>query len=318
MHSHDIAPTEEAVLSVLAGTPVDEAARQAGTSPVLLALAVERYRAAGRAALDQQPGTWYQVNIEFTDYTTAATAFGDCLLPVLSEKTIGLWWFIRKHPHWRLRIKPAPGTPTGEIATSIAQALDTAVSHGTVRRWRPTLYEPETIAFGGPDGMTTAHHLFHTDSRGVLTYHRAADAGTDGLPDAKTTSLLVLTLLLRAAGLEWGEQGDVWGQVEALRPLPPAVPPERVTAMVLPMRTLLTRDAGPALTNGPLTPLRRWIIGMEHSGQELKDAAHDGRLTLGLRAVLARHVLFHWNRMGFNTRQQAIWARAAREALLGQ
>ncbi|WP_264296568.1 lantibiotic dehydratase C-terminal domain-containing protein [Streptomyces sp. C8S0] len=57
---------------------------------------------------------------------------------------------------------------------------------------------------------------------------------------------------------------------------------------------------------------------MEHGGRALADAAHEGRLRLGLRGILARHILFHWNRMEFTTRQQAIWSRAAREAVLGQ
>lgn len=33
--------------------------------------------------------------------------------------------------------------------------------------------------------------------------------------------------------------------------------------------------------------------------------------------VMPSGAVFHWNRMGFTTRQQTIWARAAREAILG-
>ena len=84
------------------------------------------------------------------------------------------------------------------------------------------------------------------------------------------------------------------------------------------MRQLLLLDAGPALTDGPLAPLQSWVTGMEHEGRALADAARDGRLGLGLRGILARHVLSHWNRRGFNARQQAIWSRAAREAALGR
>lgn len=57
--------------------------------------------------------------------------------------------------------------------------------------------------------------------------------------------------------------------------------------------------------------------GMQTSGRTLADAGQEGRLTLGTRAILARHILFHWNRLGFTTQQQAMWARAAREAMLG-
>lgn len=192
------------------------------------------------------------------------------------------------------------------------------MSWGVVEDWRPYVYEPENVAFGGTDGMTVSHRLFHADSIGVLDHHRHTAGVADGPLDAKATSLLVTTLFLRAAGLEWAEQGDVWGQIEAKRPLPEDVPSDKVSPMVDAMRKLLVVDARPALADGPLVRLQSWVTGMEHGGRALADAARDGRPGLGLRGVLARHVLFHWNRMGFTTRQQAIWSRAAREAVLGR
>ncbi|CAL9549068.1 hypothetical protein SUDANB1_04391 [Streptomyces sp. enrichment culture] len=45
--------------------------------------------------------------------------------------------------------------------------------------------------------------------------------------------------------------------------------------------------------------------------------ARAGSLRHGLRCIPARHILFHWNRMGFTARQQAIYSRAARETILG-
>lgn len=56
---------------------------------------------------------------------------------------------------------------------------------------------------------------------------------------------------------------------------------------------------------------------MESGGRALSTAARMCGLQLGLRGILARHILFHWNRMGFTTRQQAVWANAAREPALG-
>ncbi|MFJ6787422.1 thiopeptide-type bacteriocin biosynthesis protein [Streptomyces angustmyceticus] len=189
---------------------------------------------------------------------------------------------------------------------------------GVATDWQPLPYEPEAVAFGGPTGMALAHELFHTDSVGVLEYLRLAADGSDKMLDANATSLLAMTLMMRAAGLEFGEQGDVWGQVEARRPLADDVTPDQVSGMVGTMRHLLLIEAGPLLTDGPLAPVHAWIEGLEHSGRALAEAASDGRLTLGVRGILARHVLFHWNRMGFTTRQQSIWARAAREAALGR
>ncbi|MBB6421962.1 thiopeptide-type bacteriocin biosynthesis protein [Streptomyces sp. AK010] len=308
---------EDAVLSVLTGTPVNDAAASASTSPARLASAVERYRAAGQAALDTPPADWHQVNIEFADYPTADRAFHAYLLPALHTRPVGAWWFVRKYPCWRLRVQQSPGARMDDVVEHLTDALDCTLSWGVAKRWWPSQYEPETVAFGGPCGMTLSHALFHTDSVGVLNYHHHATDSTSRLLGPKETSLLVTTLLLRAAGLEWGEQGDVWGQVEARRPLPEDESPDQVSGMVDPVRRLLTLDAGPALADGPLAPLGNWATGMEHGGRSLADTAHAGNLYLGLRGILARHILFHWNRMGFTTRQQAIYSRAARETILG-
>lgn len=58
------------------------------------------------------------------------------------------------------------------------------------------------------------------------------------------------------AGLERGEQGDVWGRVEATRALPPCRAPGKVSAMVDTMTQLLTLDARPLLADGPFAPLQ--------------------------------------------------------------
>ncbi|MCF1595756.1 thiopeptide-type bacteriocin biosynthesis protein [Streptomyces muensis] len=315
MGHEDTSAMENAVLSVLAGTPIEQAANRVRTSPARLTDALERYRAAGRAALTTPPAEWHQVNIEFADYPTAEHAFRAYLLPYLHTEAVGAWWFVRKYPCWRLRVRPAPDTE--DTIAHLTEALDRILSRGTAKRWWPSRYEPETIAFGGPKGMTLTHALFHADSVGVLDYHQHTANGTGGLLGAKETSFLVTTLFLRAAGLELGEQGDVWGQVEARRPLPSDVSLTQISGMTAALRRLLTLDARAALADGSLTPQRTWITSMERGATALADAARAGSLQLGLRAILARHVLFHWNRMGFTNRRQAIWARAARQTTLG-
>ena len=315
MHEGD--RIEDAVLAVLGGATVEDAARTAGTRAAALSEAIERYQAAGRAALDAEPSSWHQVNIRFGDYSTAAQAFCAYLAPALRSGPVGTWWFIRKHPHWRLRYHPTADASPEDAARHITEALDSSVSWGVTTNWTSTSYEPETTAFGGPAGMALAHTLFHTDSTGVLHYLHAAADGPPKKLDVKATSLLAMTLMMRAAGLEFGEQGDVWGRVEQRRPLPENVPPEQVSTMVDPMRHLLLTDARPLLDGGSLAPTRMWFEGLERDGQALADAAESGTLSIGKRGILARHILFHWNRMGFTLRQQSIWSRAAREAVLG-
>ncbi|MBK3573887.1 thiopeptide-type bacteriocin biosynthesis protein [Streptomyces sp. MBT65] len=320
---HGNSAVEQAILAVLTGASIAEAAARVGSSADRLTEAAARYRAAGRAALDAQPelSRGHQVNIEFADYSTAERVFGAYLLPLLQQETetgtLVAWWFVRKHPCWRLRVTPGPPTTIDGGTKPISTALDNAVSQGVVTRWWPSLYEPETTAFGGPIGMDIAHDMFHTDSVGVLDYLHRDNTDDRGRLDSKATSLLVISLLLRAAHQEWSEQGDVWARVEAARPLPDDVPVERVTAMTGAMHRLLTIDAVPALApGGPLAPTAEWIAGFERGGRALGHCGREGQLTLGTRSILARHILFHWNRMGFTTRQQAIWAHAARETIL--
>ncbi|MFE5125002.1 thiopeptide-type bacteriocin biosynthesis protein [Streptomyces sp. NPDC056669] len=324
MDLHDSSTAEHAILAVLAGTPITDAAARIRTSPERLAKAIETYCTAGRAALDGQPEPvdWRQVNIEFTDYPTAEHAFISHLLPHLRRETqsgaIATWWFVRKHPCWRLRIAPGPNSTAQTAMKHLANALDRMCSAGVVKRRWLALYEPETAAFGGPEGMKIAHDLFHTDSLGILDYLRGMATHHPELLDSKATSLLLVSLFLRAAGQEWSEQGDVWARVAAKRPLPDGIPMERVSAMTPKLQKILTISPAPVLAaDGSFAPLARWMNGLQHSGQALAEVGYEGRLSLGTRAILARHILFHWNRMGFTVQQQAIWARAARQTILG-
>ncbi|MFD6468715.1 thiopeptide-type bacteriocin biosynthesis protein [Streptomyces goshikiensis] len=308
---------EDAILAVLGGASVADTARTAGMEPTLLSEAIERYQDAGRAALDAEPSGWQQANIRFTDYPTGHRIFRAYLLPALRTGPIGSWWFVRKHPHWRLRYLPALGTTAEDAVRHVAEALDSSVSWNVTAEWSASPYEPEVTAFGGPEGMVLAHELFHVDSIGVINYQAAAGDQQEGL-DAKAVSLLALTMMMRAAGLEFGEQGDVWGLVEARRPLADDIASEQVSGMVEPMRRLLLADAQPLLASEALARVQPWISGLEANGRALEQAATAGQLHLGMRGILARHVLFHWNRMGFTLRQQSIWSRAAREAVLGR
>ncbi|WP_145503290.1 thiopeptide-type bacteriocin biosynthesis protein [Streptomyces sp. CFMR 7] len=317
MTDYDPVRIENAVHRVFGGAPVEDAARAAGISALKLAEAVERYEAAGRATLDTAPVGWQQVNIRFEDYKQAQRAFRAYLEPALRAWPVGRWWFLRKAPYWRLRCHPGPGASAQDMADHLAAALDSSVSWGVTTDWRPALYEPETTAFGGPAGMPLAHDLFHSDSKGVLDHARAAEENPSDVLGAKETSLLAMSLLMRAAQLELGEQGDVWSRVEERRPLPDDITPQQVSNMAPSMRRLLLADARPLLGSGPLAPVRTWIEDLEHHGHRLAAAAEADGLSTGKRAILARHILFHWNRMGFGLCQQAIWARASREAAIG-
>ncbi|MEU4300297.1 methyltransferase, FxLD system [Kitasatospora aureofaciens] len=249
---------------------------------------------------------WIQHNLTFPDPATVEQTAAHHLAPALAfaqnSGDLEGWWYMRKHG---LRLRYLADAPV-PIVTSL---LDTLVEEGLLTGWVTVTYEPETEAFGGPEGMEIAHRLFHTDSRHLMA--RAAQPDPPALGRTETVVVLV-SAMLRAAGLDWYEQGDVWSRVADLRPEPPALAPERVATLTAAMRRLMILDTRHLTRPGePLAGRADWVAAFEKAGQDLVGLVRDGRLTRGLRAVLAHQVLFHANRAGVPVEHQsAIAARA--------
>jgi thiopeptide-type bacteriocin biosynthesis protein len=318
---HTPSVTGRAVLDVLAGTPLADAADRAGMEPANLADAVEVFQEAGHEALAEQAGRtdWWQVYIEFTDWASAEQTAATHLAPLLRSAeengTVTAWWFTRKHPCWRLRLRVQPEIG---VKLGLGEALDRLVTDGHLRRWLPGIYEPETAAFGGQASMTATHNLFVTDSREVLNLAGRNDISLG----RRELSVLFCTIMMRAAGLEWYEQGDVWQRVigEEQRSKLGDIPEERLHAMATQLRALLVTDTdpdGPVLSSGgPLEPVTGWADAFRHTGLALGDGVRFGTLDRGLRRVLSLHVIFHWNRLGLTLGAQSALAWAARTAIM--
>jgi thiopeptide-type bacteriocin biosynthesis protein len=316
----DPSPIQRAVLAVLAGLPVADTAQQHRMDPAVLSDAVAVYHHAGRESLSHNAAAtdWWQVYLHFTDWANADATFITRVLPLLREAetahTIDGWWYTRKHPCWRLRLHVRSGTGA---ELSLGDSFDRLVALQYVHRWWPGIYEPETAAFGGEAGMTAAHALFVTDSRQAQLLRDR----TDLLVGPRELSVLLCTIMMRAAGLEWYEQGDVWHRVitREHRSAISDVPREHLDARAGEMRRLLLADEDVLLRpDGPLHPVAEWVAAFRDTGQALKRAVHEGTLDRGLRQVLSYHVIFHWNRLGLSLRSQSILAWAARAAILQQ
>ncbi|MFH8466025.1 thiopeptide-type bacteriocin biosynthesis protein [Streptomyces sp. NPDC017991] len=319
--SPDPSPVGRAVLDVLAGGRLDEVARGAGMEPVTLSDAVEVFKQAGGEALDRQERrtNWWQFYIEFPDWPHAERTAAAHLVPLLGtlqeRGTISLWWFIRKHPCWRLRVHGGPET---QVHAELGTRLDELVKEGHLTRWWPGIYEPETAAFGGASGMMNAHLLFAADSTQILTLHSRTDVHLG----RRELSALLCTVMMRAAGLEWLEQGDVWDRVinEEHRTSTGKVLEGRLGGMTRQIRELLVSDTapdGPVFGDGgPLHPLAEWAAAFHRTGNALKEGVAFGSLDRGIRRVLAYHVIFHWNRLGLSLGAQSALALAARTAIL--
>jgi protein-L-isoaspartate(D-aspartate) O-methyltransferase len=258
------------------------------------------------------PDGWRQVDIEFVDWACAATTTARTVQPLLHELTSG-WWFLRKHPRWRIRYR----TLDRDNEYRLGVALDLLGAEQVITAWHPVIYEPETLAFGGERAMELAHDLFCHDSGTVL---EMLSTGLDARPVGRTElSLLAVSRMLRAAGLDWFEQGDVWARVVDLRRYPGAPRHTYTPRTRAAMHRLLTLDTDPTTAlaaHGPLTPHRDWLSAYHRAGVELAELARTGRLERGLRAVLAHHVLFHWNRLSLDIREQHGLAAMARDDLI--
>ncbi|MDH6579386.1 methyltransferase, FxLD system [Kitasatospora sp. MAP5-34] len=252
---------------------------------------------------------WIQHDITIPRDNAERVAARDLAPALEGARNSGLledWWYMRKDP-FRLRYRAK------EPVLAISCLLDSLADEGHIAGWNLGVYEPETAAFGGAEAMDVAHRLFHTDSRHLLT--RAA-RDREPAVGRRETAVLLAGVLMRAASLDWYEQGNVWHLFSQLRPDPPPLNPERSRALTGAMHRLMTVDTR-QLTRapGPLTGHHTWVAAFETAGQDLSRLARQGQLTRGLRSVLAHHLLFHANRAGLPVEHQAAMAARALDAV---
>ncbi|MGZ0198899.1 methyltransferase, FxLD system [Streptomyces sp. RM1] len=258
---------------------------------------------------------WPQRLIRFTDWSRAEATAVEHLLPVLTaqESELAQWSFLRKHPWWRLRYRPAGP----DSAKGLDAALDELVHAGVLASWTPGIYEPEETAFGGPAGMKIAHTLFHYDSRHLLDEAARQQTASGPQLGRRELAVLLLSVAMRAAGLDWYEQGDVWARIAAERPGDEIRSPQRHRAAVHRLMTVDVSTTSRSVTQGRLAPLAEWIATFEWFGQQLADLNRQGRLERGLRAVIAHHGIFHWNRLGLPAEDQHTLSTLAKEVVMG-
>ncbi|MGH4021406.1 MAG: thiopeptide-type bacteriocin biosynthesis protein [Pseudonocardiaceae bacterium] len=238
---------------------------------------------------------WRQVNLWCDDWQAAEQMAITHLAPLLSDDDSDAlhWWFVRKGPCWRLRLRPVDGCV--DTATAAVERITTTlIDRGAIQRWVEVVYEPEIHAFGGVEAMTIAHELFSADSRHLLAH--LARTRTD---HRRELGLLLGTRLLRAAGQDWYEQGDIWEQVAAHRNPTHQIgeqPRRPSPTTVAAVRQLLT--AADDTDDSPLRTASAWPQAFQDAGQAIAELAQQTTLTRGLRAVLAHHLLFSLNRLG--------------------
>jgi thiopeptide-type bacteriocin biosynthesis protein len=284
----------------------------------------EAYREGGRSALAAwtgDPREWLYWRLVTTTDATHDSLLHERVLPLLAAlvqaDTVDNWWFLRKPhggPHLRLRLHPAPRSDLAELTSALVGHFESWRQEGELLRCSRLVYEPEVSIFGGAGGMELAHELFWRDSVGYCRSMPVLSAR--GFQFSAGVSAALLAGCFQGAGLDWFEQGDVWRIVGMLRA---ATLPESVTEAdakpVARLRSIFAgADAVVAEAASDLPELAEWHLAFKELGRGLADADGRGDLEIGLRRIIAVHVVFHWNRMGFGFAQQALLAQCARKA----
>lgn len=271
--------------------------------------------------MTRQPEPWWrQISVTFIERDAAEQHVFTRLAPALLHLDAGglvtSFSFLRKKA-WRFRYMPVDEVRAEQARVLLHESVNALRDDGLIERCVATIYEPETVAFGGEQGMTAAHDLFHADSRNILTSLAHLH---EGPVRRRELSLLLCAALLQAAGLDWFEQGDVWAKVAKLRPIRQRAPASRRKAVQEAVERLLVSDTRPGseLRTGPLAFASDWVACFETAGRTLRGLADEGLLGgegRGIRAVLAHHVIFHWNRIGLPAHTQAHLASAAQDVV---
>ncbi|WP_214324752.1 methyltransferase, FxLD system [Nonomuraea sediminis] len=224
---------------------------------------------------------WWQATISFPGEVGASPKAATALVASLSGHR---FHFLRKQGKVRLRTdRPA------------ADLLDRLVADELAAGWVGGIYEPESDAFGGEEGMAIAHDVFCADSPAALR--------ETGSPLARERAILLISAMTRAAGLDPFEVGDVWAKIRKLRSsIDPPDAAYRASAISA-MRRLMNVDAAQRDTPEPGWDDR--VAAFEDAGRRLAQLAGAGELRRGLRAVLAHHAIFAFNRAAVSVAEQA-------------
>ncbi|MEU3168695.1 methyltransferase, FxLD system [Streptosporangium sp. NPDC006930] len=224
---------------------------------------------------------WWHATIRFPGDAGATPKAATALAAALSGWR---FHFLRKEGNLRLRTeRPA------------ADLLDQLVADEVAAGWVGGIYEPEIETFGGEQGMAIAHEVWCADSPAAL-----AETGS---PYARERCILLLSTMNRAAGLDPFEISDVWATFGNLRP---AIDPPQAAyqaSAITAMRRLVHADAAKRDTTEPGWLDR--VAAFEDAGRRLARLATSGQLRRGLRAVLAHHAIFAFNRAATPVAEQA-------------
>lgn len=239
--------------------------------------------------------------------------FAKCLL---GDSKIDNFFYMNKSPGMRLRFQAAVAGESGDLANELHAEVSRWRTAGLVDQVEPGMYEPESQLFGGPQSMRFVHALFTVDALFWLDYHsHIMDVGDDGNP-AWLVSLALIRTIFTGLEISGWEDIGVWERIRTTtgRKLGPEI-------TSLPKYLAIAADICSAWSKLDMAtcdfhPAVKGLVS--HYGDALAIGASRWRsgyfnqamASMGPRAATAFFVIFHWNRAGFSSTEQAVIAES--------
>jgi thiopeptide-type bacteriocin biosynthesis protein len=272
----------------------------------------EGFVEAGNAwlACTQRTRRWLQINAALLPdeavpgLTLVTGRLQDLVRDWLATGGLDDFHFIFKPPGARLRFKG----PLRHLESRAAELCAMLIKDRAVQSATRGLYDCEPHQFGGAAGLKAAHRFFTAESMAVLRYWRLLANGeaTMGAPEF---SLALLDLFLRRTVDDVWELWDVWCRMDlAGRAIDPW-DAERWGDLAGSGHSLVTRlhSRDPSLTWVP-DPERACLLAFQEQAAaaaiEWRALRDGGRLLFPLREILPFLIVFHFNRMGFDSERQ--------------
>ena len=256
---------------------------------------------------------WHQANVSFPDWDRAEQTGSRPSSPRGSTPR-----------RWSPPGASSASTPAGASATSRPAPEARPALSGTSTSWPPRAHHRAGPASSTSRRSTPSAARRPWPPRTACSTTTAAPcwltcATSPEARHRREISLMLCSVMMRAARQDWFEQGDIWARVadhrkpparhsrwprpRPARRCPPFAHHRRRVPDARRQRRSPTAPAGQPPTRPP--------------GRELAGLAAAGRLHRGLRDVLAHHVIFAWNRLGLSYETQSALAGAAKTVVFG-
>jgi len=302
------------VLDVLRGRP---RAEQFGLSSDEVVRAVEAFVTAGSRALAEGLGrekwrTWglpLKLSMGTSKRTRETVASLRRLLSACrADKAVSTCFFMRKPPGVRFRVEStAPHRVERIVGRWMERESVTAIT---------LPYEPEEYQFGGPTGMAIAHRHFTYDSAAALDVHHRASAGKLSVEPWALSLLCIVDLAQKVTGDEW-EVWDLWSNLRLAGRLGEAADREELRALAEQIEPFVRsrREMTKLLPTPEREIVQHYLRANSAVARELVRAHRAGDLLYPPRQVVPFWIVFHWNRWGFEEREQLTLAHGVEYVL---